>query len=104
MPCEVRQFPEGTMIVCSRPPRKKPDPCYICGKPSVALCDWVAVDVETIERIGEAQGLNGPAELNALVMGLDWAETHKDAVICKHCRAAAQGKRVPVMGEPGGYA
>lgn len=70
----------------------------------IRLCDWVAVDVKTIERIGEAQGLCGPAELPALLMALDWAETHKNAVICKHCRAVAQGKRGPVMGEPGGSA
>lgn len=68
----------------------------------IRLCDWVAEDVETIERVGEAQGLNGPAELPALVMALDWAESTKNAVICKHCRAIAQGKRGPVMGGPGG--
>lgn len=68
----------------------------------IRLCDWVAVDVETIERIGEAQGLTGPAEAAALVMALDWAETNKDAVICKHCRAVVQGKRGPLMGGPGG--
>ena len=70
----------------------------------IRLCDWVAVDVETIERIGEAQGLNGPAQKEALVMALDWAEATKGAVICKHCRAAVKGKRGPLMGEPGGYA
>jgi len=70
----------------------------------IRLCDWVAVDVETIERIGEAQGLTGPAQKEALVMALDWAEATKGAVICKHCRAAVQGKRGPLMGEPGGYA
>lgn len=70
----------------------------------IRLCDWVAVDVEAIERIGEAQGLCGPAELPALVAALDWAESTKNAVICKHCRAVAQGKRGPVMGAPGGPA
>ncbi len=59
----------------------------------IRLCDWSAVDKETIERIGEAQGLTGPAELKALEMALDWAESTKGAVICKHCQAMAQGKR-----------
>jgi len=68
----------------------------------IRLCDWVAVDVETIERIGEAQGLFGPAALLALEAALDWAESVKGAVICKHCRALAQGKRGPIMGAPGG--
>lgn len=62
----------------------------------IRLCDWVAVDKETIEYIGEAQGLCGPAAKEALVMALDWAEKTKDAVICKHCRAMAQGKRESV--------
>lgn len=66
----------------------------------IRFCDWVAVERETIERIGETQGIQGgPAQKEALEMGLDWAETNKDAVICKHCRALAQGKRGPVMGE-----
>ena len=59
----------------------------------IRLCDWGAQDIDSIERVGECQGLNGPAELNALELALDWAETNKDAVICKHCRAVAQGKR-----------
>ena len=70
----------------------------------IRLCDWTAQDVESIERIGEAQGLTGPAQKEALVMALDWAEATKGAVICKHCRAAVKGKRGPLMGEPGGYA
>ena len=65
----------------------------------IRFCDWVMVNVETLERIGEAQGLNGPAELLTLDMALDWAESTKGAIICKHCRALAQGKRGPVMGE-----
>lgn len=59
----------------------------------IRFCDWIAIDVESVERIGEAQGLNGPAELAALEAALDWAEATKNAVICKHCRAMAQGKR-----------
>lgn len=70
----------------------------------IRLCDWVAVDIDSIEYIGEAQGLNGPAVKEALVMVLDWAEATKGAVICKHCQALAQGKRGPLMGEPGGPA
>jgi len=70
----------------------------------IRLCDWAAVDVETIERIGEAQGLCGPAELRVLAAVLDWAEATKGAVICKHCRALAKGERGPLMGGPGGYA
>ena len=69
----------------------------------IRLCDWIAVDLDTIERIGEAQGISGgPAELPALNSGLDWAEAWKKAVICKHCRALVKGKRGPVMGTPGG--
>jgi len=69
----------------------------------IRLCDWIAVDMDTIERIGEAQGITGgPAELPALNAGLDWSENWKKAVICKHCRALVNGKRGPVMGAPGG--
>lgn len=70
----------------------------------IRLCDWVAQDIDSIERIGEAQGLNGPAKSPALVMALDWAESTKGAVICKHCRAIVKGKRGPIMGVSGGYA
>ena len=60
----------------------------------IRLCDWVYVDVETIERIGETQGIcGGAAELDALVLALNWAEDNKMACICKHCQAIAQGKR-----------
>ena len=70
----------------------------------IRFCDWIAVDKETIERIGECQGLFGPADLPALDIALDWAEGKRNAVICKHCRALALGKRGPVMGRPGGPA
>ena len=70
----------------------------------IRLCDWVAVDRDTIGRIGEAQGiLGGPAEKEALVAALDWAEANKDVVICKHCRATVKGKRGPLMGAPGNF-
>lgn len=71
----------------------------------IRLCDWVAQDIDSIERIGETQGITGgPAELNALEVALDWAEAYKGAVICKHCLAIAQGKRGPVIGGPRGPA
>ena len=59
----------------------------------IRFCDWIAVDRDSVERTGEVQGLNGPAELPALVAALDWAESMKNAVICKHCRVKAHGKR-----------
>lgn len=64
----------------------------------IRLCDWTSQDKDTIESFGEvAQGANGPAAKEALVMALDWAEKTKGAVICKHCRATVQGKREPIM-------
>jgi len=59
----------------------------------IRLCDWIHVDVETIERIGEAQGLGGPAEKEALAAALDWVEVNKGVRICKHCQAIVKGKR-----------
>lgn len=61
------------------------------------LCDWSAQNIDSIERIVEVQGLNGPAKSVTLGARLDWAEATKDAVICKHCRAVARGKRVALM-------
>jgi hypothetical protein len=37
MPCDVRNFGNVTVVVCSR--RRKSPPCS-CGRPSVKLCDF----------------------------------------------------------------
>jgi len=101
------QRPKAGGDIIGRQGGQKRNRAHIYRQPygyPIRLCDWVSVDVETIERIGEAQGLNGPAAKEALDAALDWAEAVKKAVICKHCRAAVKGKRGPLMGEPGGYA
>jgi len=72
----------------------------------IRLCDWTIqgsiYDRTSIERIGETQGVTGgPAELEALVLALDWAEVNKKAVICKHCLAAVKGKRVSLKDDTG---
>lgn len=66
----------------------------------IRLCDWTMQELDSIERIGEAQGTDGPAAKEALVLALDWAEREKKAVICKHCLATVKGERGPIMGEP----
>ena len=71
----------------------------------IRLCDWIAVDMTSIEYIGEAQGVNGPAQKEALVVALDWVESRKNAIICKHCRANIKHKsdqpELPMRGEHG---
>ena len=72
----------------------------------IRLCDWIAVDMESIQLIAHIEGISGPAEMKALVTGLDWAETWKNnrgeyVTICKHCRATIHGKRgLPYDGLP----
>ena len=102
-PKRPQRFIMGSDII-GRQGGQKRNRTHIYRRPfghPIRLCDWIAIDMETIERIGEAQGLRGPAEAAALAMALDWAESTKNAVICKHCRAIVQGKRGPIMGEPG---
>jgi len=95
------QFKAGGDII-GRQAGQKRNRVHVYRQPfgyPIRFCDWVMVDLYLIERVGEVQGiLGGPAELNALEVALDWAEAYKDAVICKHCLALAQGRRGPVMG------
>jgi len=101
------QRPKAGADIIARQGGQKRNRAHIYRQPfgyPIRFCDWIAVDMETIERIGECHGLFGPADLPALDMALDWAEGKRNAVICKHCRALAQGKRGPVMGAPGGVA
>jgi hypothetical protein len=62
----------------------------------IRLCDWTAQQAKEIEIVGQVQGIGGPGEPKALAAGLDWAESMKGAVICKHCRRIAQGIRESV--------
>lgn len=59
----------------------------------IRLCDWIYVDKTNIEVIGECQGVGGPAEMPTLAAALDWAETKKKVVVCKHCQSAVVGRR-----------
>lgn len=61
----------------------------------IRACDWVAVERESIEYIGEAQGVAGPAELPTLAAALDYRECAGDQ-ICRHCRNVALAKRTSV--------
>jgi len=63
----------------------------------IRACDWIAVD--NIEVLGQCQGADGPAELVTLNMALDLHERKPGVVICKHCRAVAQGKRNIIQDE-----
>ena len=62
----------------------------------VRLCDWVFIPADSIVKVGECQGMNGPAELPTLVAALDWRENVFNDRICGHCRKTAQGKRKSV--------
>jgi len=63
----------------------------------IRACDWIAAD--NVEVLGQCQGADGPAELVTLNMALDLHERKPGVVICKHCRAVAQGKRNIILGD-----
>jgi len=65
----------------------------------IRLCDWVMVELTDIEKVGECQGVGGPAELTTLLMALDWRANQGDR-ICKHCEAVAIGYRQSINAAP----
>lgn len=97
-PVELPARPQPGPDIIGRQAGQKRNRVHIFRQPfgyPIRACDWVAVERESVEYRGEAQGVGGPAELKTLAVALDYRECKGDRICC-HCRAVALGKRSSV--------